>query len=132
MKKAFNFIQANAWAICIFFAVSAAMLQMLAKGGSFFWIVSFLVFVATTSTIIFGMCFWYLKAGWELNSPGKMAALAFGSVTGMLVSYSAFLVIFKIFKIEFHTFMVQASYMSTALMIFGVIYELVVKPAKES
>jgi hypothetical protein len=89
MKSAYNFLQSNAFGLCILFGTCPYMPGFLQKNVSGDVAALYTWILATSSVTIFGLCFWWLKADWVVEKPGYMSALGFGSLLGSLIGVTA-------------------------------------------
>ncbi len=89
MKAIYDFLQSTAFGLCVLFGTCPYMPGFLQKNvnGD---VAALYTWVLTISSItIFGLCFWWLKAGWIVEKPAYMSALGFGSLLGSLIGVSA-------------------------------------------
>jgi apolipoprotein N-acyltransferase len=89
MKPIYHELQHFAFELCILFGISPYMPSFLQKNfdGETAAMYSWGLFLI--STTIFLLCLWWMKADWDVEKPGYMIALSFGSALGAMIGFSA-------------------------------------------
>ena len=91
MKAAYNFLQSNAFGLCILFGTCPYLPAFFQKNAGNAFALVYTLLLLAGSVLVFLLCMLWLKNDWELEKKFYMVALTLGSTLGLLIGFSALL-----------------------------------------